>query len=317
VKKETSSRTSSQTSSDTACRFNHENLVVYQRSLSFAGAIHAQVRAWAPRHAIADHLPRAAESVVENIAMASASLTKAKQNILDVSLGSVLECAACIDIALMKCLVIAAEATVRKQELVEIYRMLIGLRRSWSGNVVRDGGVIYGETDDAAGASSVTEAKNQERQEAPVRFGHERLDIYRLSLEVMSWFCRSESESRLGTSNFRRLDTLATSVILNIAEGNGRFSGLDHRRFLGIAHRSAIKMAAQLDLCALAGTLGKGCALEGKHRLARIAKMAMAMTAGIERPRIDEVRDEARDEVAGRWEYGQTAEQLTLEEYTP
>jgi four helix bundle protein len=35
---------------------------------------------------------------------------------------------------------------------------------------------------------------------------------------------------------------------LNVAEGNGRYSELDHRRFLDIAAASAVKTAAYLDL---------------------------------------------------------------------
>ena len=41
----------------------------------------------------------------------------------------------------------------------------------------------------------------------------------------------------------------ATSVLLNIAEGNGRFPPEDRGRFLDIAESSAVKAAAYLDLC--------------------------------------------------------------------
>jgi len=34
-----------------------------------------------------------------------------------------------------------------------------------------------------------------------------------------------------------------TSVVLNVAEGNGRYSELDHRRFLEVAAASAVKAA--------------------------------------------------------------------------
>jgi len=48
---------------------------------------------------------------------------------------------------------------------------------------------------------------------------------------------------------YRQLDKAATSLLLNIAEGNGRYSELDHRRFLDVAAASAVKSAAYLDLC--------------------------------------------------------------------
>ena len=44
------------------------------------------------------------------------------------------------------------------------------------------------------------------------------------------------------------IDKSATSAVLNVAEGNGRYSELDHRRFLEIAAASAVKAAAYLDI---------------------------------------------------------------------
>jgi hypothetical protein len=46
----------------------------------------------------------------------------------------------------------------------------------------------------------------------------------------------------------REIDNSATSVILNVAEGNGRYSELDHHRFLDIASASVAETAAYLDL---------------------------------------------------------------------
>jgi hypothetical protein len=37
-------------------------------------------------------------------------------------------------------------------------------------------------------------------------------------------------------------------VVLNIAEGNGRYAELDHHRFLQIAQSAAVKGAVFLDL---------------------------------------------------------------------
>ena len=49
-------------------------------------------------------------------------------------------------------------------------------------------------------------------------------------------------------SLLREIDRSATSVVLNAAEGNGRYSELDHRRFLELPAASAVKTAAYLDL---------------------------------------------------------------------
>ena len=82
--------------------FNHENLQVYQNALRFAAEAESWVAGWDKKHAICDHLPRAAGSIVENIAMSSAAYSGMKVKGLDYALGSTLECAACLDIAGIK-----------------------------------------------------------------------------------------------------------------------------------------------------------------------------------------------------------------------
>ena len=76
--------------------------------------------------------------------------------------------------------------------------------------------------------------------------------------------------SRLSTSAFRRLDELLTSIVLNIAEGNGRFSDADQQRFLGTSHEAAIKLAARLDLCVIQELLFKNEVEKCKILLERI-----------------------------------------------
>ncbi|MBC8870528.1 MAG: four helix bundle protein [Planctomycetes bacterium] len=46
----------------------------------------------------------------------------------------------------------------------------------------------------------------------------------------------------------RRVDDLSTSLTINIAEGNGRFSKLDHSKFVRTAEDAGTKLAAYLDL---------------------------------------------------------------------
>jgi four helix bundle protein len=44
-------------------------------------------------------------------------------------------------------------------------------------------------------------------------------------------------------------------LTLNIAEGNGRFSQLDHGKFLSVAEEAGTKLAAYLDLIASASNM--------------------------------------------------------------
>ena len=79
-------------------------------------------------------------------------------------------------------------------------------------------------------------------------FHHELLDVYQVGLRFIRWWvglpCGRELPDRL----CREVDKYATSVVLNVAEGNGRYSELDHRRFLEMAAGSAVKAATYLDL---------------------------------------------------------------------
>ena len=96
-------------------------------------------------------------------------------------------------------------------------------------------------------------------------------------------FCAAEAVSRLSNQAFRRLDELLTSMVLNIAEGNGRFSDADQARFLGTSHESAIKLAARLDLCVTQNLLPRDKVVGWKALLQRVSVMASSMIAGIQR----------------------------------
>ena len=71
----------------------------------------------------------------------------------------------------------------------------------------------------------------------------------------------------------RQLDEAGTSVVLNIAAGNGRYAELDHHRFLEIAQSAAVKGAVYLDLGVERAWLAKTEASAGKEMLRRISAM--------------------------------------------
>jgi hypothetical protein len=58
-------------------QFNYEQLIVYQRSLEACRRIRGILPGFDPRHAVTDHLRRASESVVVNLAEASAAFGQA------------------------------------------------------------------------------------------------------------------------------------------------------------------------------------------------------------------------------------------------
>ena len=94
--------------------FAHEKLHIYQRALSFFSVADEMAGQWDAKHAITDHLPRAVESIVANVAEANAATSGVKQRALDYAPGSTLECAACLDIARAKELIDGEALAVHK-----------------------------------------------------------------------------------------------------------------------------------------------------------------------------------------------------------
>jgi four helix bundle protein len=82
-------------------------------------------------------------------------------------------------------------------------------------------------------------------------FDHERLDVYQEAIAFCGWVGDLFSEVTAKASAKDQLDRASTSIPLNIAEGNGKFSNADRARFLEIACGSALECAASLDVLAV------------------------------------------------------------------
>ena len=74
-----------------------------------------------------------------------------------------------------------------------------------------------------------------------------------------------------------QLDRASTSIALNIAEGNGKFTPADRCRFFDIARGSALESAAALDVLVAKGRCSKEEVLPGKDRLWSIVSMLVAL----------------------------------------
>jgi four helix bundle protein len=82
----------------------------------------------------------------------------------------------------------------------------------------------------------------------PPYFDHEKLDVYRNSIAFCAWVGDFLPLITQKTSAKDQLDRASTSIPLNIAEGNGKFSVKDRARFLKMARGSALECAAALDV---------------------------------------------------------------------
>src|SRR5580658_5441762 len=108
-------------------------------------------------------------------------------------------------------------------------------------------------------------------------FDHEKLEVYREAIAFIAWVSALlEGTVRIGDVK-DQLDRASTSIPLNIAEGNGKYSPKDRCRFFDIAHGSALECAAGLDVLVAKEKLGPDQIRPGKESLRRIVRMLMGL----------------------------------------
>ncbi len=131
-------------------------------------------------------------------------------------------------------------------------------------------------------------------------FDHEKLDVYRASLDFFKLTSTLLDNSNPSIRHIRdQLGRAALSIPLNIAEGNGKRSPRERRRFFEIARGSAMECAASLDVLA---SLAGGLAAEvdaGKGLLSRIVAMLTRMMMP-RRRLVQEDRHPANDSFNGQ-----------------
>ncbi len=108
-------------------------------------------------------------------------------------------------------------------------------------------------------------------------FDHEKLDVYREAIAFCGW-----TGELIGTTAARaavkdQLDRASTSIPLNLAEGNGKFSARDRARFFEIARGSALECAACLDVLMARRLAGEEQIGPAKEQLVRIVQMLTGM----------------------------------------
>jgi four helix bundle protein len=104
--------------------------------------------------------------------------------------------------------------------------------------------------------------------------GHEKLDVYRLSIGYVAWVY--EKADGL-TGNHRSAPDqwlrASQSIPLNIAEGNGKTAEADRRRYFEIARGSVLECGAIQDVLVVGKALDEQESLARKTELDRMAAM--------------------------------------------
>ena len=99
---------------------------------------------------------------------------------------------------------------------------------------------------------------------------HERLDVYRLALDFLVFAHQVIERLPRGRSHLcDQLTRASTSFVLNLAEGAGKHSRADKRRYYVSARGSATESAALLDVLSRLALLDEAGHKTGKEMLVR------------------------------------------------
>ena len=112
---------------------------------------------------------------------------------------------------------------------------------------------------------------------------HERLDVYHLALEFLVFANGVIEALPRGLSHLADQFTRAsTSIVLNLAEGAGKHSKPDKRRYYLTARGSATESAALLDVCFRLDVLDEAGHKAGKEMLVRVVSMLIKLAQACE-----------------------------------
>jgi four helix bundle protein len=108
-------------------------------------------------------------------------------------------------------------------------------------------------------------------------FDHEKLKVYQKALEFVKWSGSILSGIKTKIAVADQFDRASTSIVLNIAEGNGKYSGKDRCRFFDISRGSALESAGCLDILFAKNIINDSLLKEGKEKLKEIVSMLIGL----------------------------------------
>ena len=112
----------------------------------------------------------------------------------------------------------------------------------------------------------------------PMALDHERLEVYQVALELFDLIDGIVEQLPRGRGHLAdQLSRAGLSVVNNIAEGAGKFSPGDKRRYYLAANGSATESAAMLDVCARRKLISDDTHRRGKQLAERIVAMLIKL----------------------------------------
>lgn len=112
---------------------------------------------------------------------------------------------------------------------------------------------------------------------------HERLDVYGIALDFLVFANGVIQSLPRGRSHLAdQFMRASTSVVLNLAEGAGKLSRADKRRYYLTARGSATESAALLDVCLRLQLIGEAEHRRGKAMIVRVVSMLIKLAMSLE-----------------------------------
>ena len=108
---------------------------------------------------------------------------------------------------------------------------------------------------------------------------HERLEVHQVALEFFDLIDEIVEQLPRGRGHLaNQLSRAGLSVVNNIAEGAGKFSPGDKRRYYLTANGSTTECAAMLDVCERRKLISEDTARRGKQLAERIVAMLVKLS---------------------------------------
>ena len=108
-------------------------------------------------------------------------------------------------------------------------------------------------------------------------FDHEKLHVYQKATEFVSWVDTLLKKINVKNSTADQLYRASESIVLNIAEGNGKFTSKDRCRYFDISRGSAMESAGCLDVLSARKLIDDLDVKEGKLILRDTINMLMGL----------------------------------------
>lgn len=108
-------------------------------------------------------------------------------------------------------------------------------------------------------------------------FDHEKLHVYQKATEFVSWVDKLLKKINVKNSTADQLYRASESIVLNIAEGNGKFTSKDRCRYFDISRGSAMESAGCLDVLSARKLIDDLDVKEGKLILRDTINMLMGL----------------------------------------